>query len=481
MDKKRKWIYYGILFIALFLLCYLFPYSHDDWAWGSTFGVERLETSFQGYNGRWAGNLAVLALTRSNLLKTFTMSLTCTFLIFCINEFASHSKKFCLPIFLFLATPLLIFREAIVWTSGFCNYALSLVPVFLFLYLNKDLFETKGEDTWFRRFLFPLLSFLSVLFVEHLTLYVLVLGFSSIIYGFIKTRKINWSFVLYLIGGILGTIIMFSNSAYANILKGSDTYRTIGFASFFSSSIISYFDTIYKFFIAHNYILNFILSGSILILIYRSFMKKKEYTWLYYILSIILVCFPFYNLFCSFSGIEPFLKYTKYINGIFSGFYYISICFSTFFIKNRIERNKILFSLLSILVLTAPLFVVTPIGGRCFFPMYIFWIYITLQFYLNAVERESEFLKVLFLSCICLFYLLLGCVYGYIYRVDRKRIHFINQHSKEEKLVLPRLPYSKYLWLGDPANKEFEGRFRSFYQIDSKTSLQFVPYQEWNH
>ena len=69
MNKVKKW-QWGLLFFVLCALCFLYPYTGDDWAWGSSIGIERLNTWFDNYSGRYFGNLIVLALTRSNILKT---------------------------------------------------------------------------------------------------------------------------------------------------------------------------------------------------------------------------------------------------------------------------------------------------------------------------------------------------------------------------------------------------------------------------
>ncbi len=55
--KWEYFLYAGALLVFAYLK-YLFPYSGDDWAWGSVEGLERLSTFFQGYNGRyvWTAN-----------------------------------------------------------------------------------------------------------------------------------------------------------------------------------------------------------------------------------------------------------------------------------------------------------------------------------------------------------------------------------------------------------------------------------------
>ena len=64
------------IFVFLFILSYYFPYSNDDWVWGSKIGIERFENGFKDYNGRYLGNLLVILLTRSNIFKALLMTIT---------------------------------------------------------------------------------------------------------------------------------------------------------------------------------------------------------------------------------------------------------------------------------------------------------------------------------------------------------------------------------------------------------------------
>ena len=47
----------SILIVGLtFTMLYLSPLRLDDWAWGSSVGIERLKTFFPDYNGRFFSN-----------------------------------------------------------------------------------------------------------------------------------------------------------------------------------------------------------------------------------------------------------------------------------------------------------------------------------------------------------------------------------------------------------------------------------------
>ena len=83
ITRKRCFVFALIAFAVFALLVFLFPYSGDDWAWGSEIGIERLKNHFDNYNGRYAGNLLAMALTRSKLLDiivtAFSLVCVCVF------------------------------------------------------------------------------------------------------------------------------------------------------------------------------------------------------------------------------------------------------------------------------------------------------------------------------------------------------------------------------------------------------------------
>ena len=97
-DKEN--ILFLVLFLLLLVICYFFPYTHDDWAWGTQIGIDRLNSLFKDYNGRWLGNIFVIALTRSRIIRALIIALTLTGIIYLINKIISGNKNiFCAGVF----------------------------------------------------------------------------------------------------------------------------------------------------------------------------------------------------------------------------------------------------------------------------------------------------------------------------------------------------------------------------------------------
>ena len=42
MNKVKKW-QWVLLFFVLCALCFLYPYTGDDWAWGSSIGIRKIK------------------------------------------------------------------------------------------------------------------------------------------------------------------------------------------------------------------------------------------------------------------------------------------------------------------------------------------------------------------------------------------------------------------------------------------------------
>lgn len=64
-EKKSSIFWILIIFFVLFSIWQLWvPEALDDWRWGSEVGIMRLKTWFEGYNGRYFGDILVIVLTR---------------------------------------------------------------------------------------------------------------------------------------------------------------------------------------------------------------------------------------------------------------------------------------------------------------------------------------------------------------------------------------------------------------------------------
>ena len=160
------------------------------------------------------------------------------------------------------------------------------------------------------------------------------------------------------------------------------------------------------------------------------------------------------------------------------------LMFVIFFIDAKSAKRRMIFTLISIVVMTLPLFVVTPIGSRCFFPMYTLLVLFVADL-MNCLLKTFNYKDVIhsiekiLISLIFIFGTYLLLVYGYIYKVYSERLNYIDLHNGDEVIVLPKLPYKEYVWYGNPANDEFLNRFKLYYSIEEDSKVEFVTLKEW--
>ena len=191
--KQLPLFFVGLFILAIFFtLVLFFPYNGDDWAWGSSIGIDRLTNGFKDYNGRYAGNLLVIAVTHVKALKLIILPI-CYFLIcFLTYKFANNKNSLILlfSFFLLLIVPKDIFRQTIVWTAGFANYVPSTLISLYFIFIFRDVFSSNCKDyPNFQVYLSFVLSVIGALFMENITIFNVIFAVIIIIWTKIKHKK----------------------------------------------------------------------------------------------------------------------------------------------------------------------------------------------------------------------------------------------------------------------------------------------------
>ncbi len=487
-----------LAFVFLFFLCYLFPYTGDDWAWGGSLGLKRLNNFFKDYNGRYLGNLLVLALTRSNLLKTLVMSTT----LFGISLFAylisgkNRSEAFAVFFFVLLAMPRLIFRQAVVWTSGFSNYAIPVLSLFAYLYLIKNVAENK--DLVYKKQHIPfavLLGLSGALFIEHLTLYQIAAGAFIVGYTLLTKKKAYAVHIGFLVGSLFGAILMFSNGAYKNIAQHSNSYQKIpsSLADSFDNAFKAIVGVVCKHVMFENHILNVILTVFI-VLLTLSFLCENPKIGMFKKLAVhlcaaVCISYPLYSLLTIiYNGWKIFSDNTAIFEALYTSITFLSLFLLTFLcVADKVRKRRMLFELSSVPALSFPLLFVHPIGGRCFFITYIFFsLYLTELIVYLLVKKNSRMLciyvaRVFLTLCIC-FAVYYISIFAKIAKEDNERTDFILEQIVEGKevVLVPNLVYNGYLWTSLPEKGSvWEWRYKDFHGIDQDIAFENITNGKW--
>lgn len=208
---------YWVVFVAL---AALFPRNGDDWGWGSDLGVQRLDDWFAGYNGRYAGDLLILGLTRAGWLTPLAVAAFVVATLFLVLDVTGHRSPagYALVAVGFLVMPRAQWVEAVAWLSGFSNYALATLGLLVFLgWVKRAWLGRHGGHPVVRCAASVPVAFVSALFVENVTLWMVAAALVATVLLAARRRRVPWDALCWLTGYGVGAAVMFSNSSYRTI------------------------------------------------------------------------------------------------------------------------------------------------------------------------------------------------------------------------------------------------------------------------
>ena len=474
---------YVILFISLLLLCWLFPYTGDDWAWGSSIGLARLSNFFEGYSGRYLGNFIVLILTRSNAVKTVVMAVTITVIIRCMELIGRTSYSFYYACLFLLLTPKTILRQAIVWTSGFSNYCTSVALMLVFLVFCIRNTEPEGKRA---KILYTagllVLGFANSLIVEHITVFSVMLAFGLCIYSFVTDKKNLVQYAGYFIGAAAGAALMFSNSVYHSISEGDDFYRSMpGSGPLMNRIYDNYIYSIHY----DGFFNNTLLNASLLliaILLYKKVGKSE---------SVrpgqrkcLITCLFVFGIFVAYSTFacvtivqEDLPKAFVLFNAVFAFAAlaaFLTYILLTGYLLNDFRRPLILS--VSIILVIAPLFAVTPIGSRCYFASYTFFITMgctMLDYMIGEEGLASSLPAVVLRTAVLSLFIVLLSIFATISAANTERFRMARDAAAkgEKEVIFTVLPFDSFLWVATPAEGLWADRYKLFYGLPEELEI----------
>lgn len=482
--------------IYLLVLTYSFPYTWDDWAWGSSAGMQRLESGFRNYNGRYVSNLLVMAMTRSSIVKTLVMTIVLFAIVYLCSRLVSRHNDALFPLgfLLLLLVPKAVFAQAVAWTSGFANYAISALFILVFLFVNQAVLQRNRAS--FRGGRFAAITAASLagsLVLENVTIFMVLASAALVVLVFIKSRQISWDNVAFLAGSVLGAIAMFSNGAYRNIADNQDSYRHVesGVAGVARLAVGNFEQVMSTNMVFNNLALNVILVCLLSVLIYRYVSGtgvshgpvRKRVVWALLAVCLGYCVYAFVKL--IYPGWRIVLDYTLAFEAVATLIFgasvaaIVGVC-----VEDIIRQRRLLFHMASAALMSAPLLVVSPIGPRNFFPSYVVGVLIVLELFDWLVTRDG---LVMFASKAILICALVACIYQlsvflYIAQLYNDRIDYERRAGAASSLVISfNLPYRTYLWQPNPktTTDDRTSEYNEFYGISSGVTYVYVSYQEW--
>lgn len=280
------------------------------------------------------------------------------------------------------------------WISGFTNYIMSAIFILWYIRFCSPVFEKK-EITASKSapLLWLLLGILGSLCVENITIYNFLFGAFIIILSLRSFKKVSLSNITFLLGTIIGCVIMFFNQRYSEIYSGSDSVGVRSLDNDFTDWMMKiYLNFTYLF--ARPYFLFHIIITAAIIVLYLKRLKsggaKLKYAKLF--ISVIII-FTAYSIF-TMTGEELVSLTLAYrvraIEAALTALYMIALCYMAAGILDGGKRLRAIIYLVSTVVVTAPFIVVNPVTSRCFFAGYIFWALFTFELAAQLI-RDRDF------------------------------------------------------------------------------------------
>ena len=498
--------FYIILFFAVTALAAVFPPSADDIGWATSAGWDLLQEGFRGYNGRYLGNLSALFLTRVPYILPAIKSATLVLTICLMQKFVpqkSHNFFYICALLLLLPSPL--FRQAFVWTAGFSNYFLPLPVIMACMYLLFIKRDLCGAKKLSALAVLLCLGIAGQLFMEPFTIMNLLTAVVAIFYFVVKERKADLRALVYFIGCAIGAYIMFSNSAYMNILQKKDMYQSLNAQT--SSIWKTIADGMYN--LCHNVSLRAIIScfpALIVIVVFSCILLKKNrgVAKKIKVITIILtgmsalaaVAFPvlyFYyrnageaqtgavaddaeqlNAFAEQAGIAVFVFLI--VTSIFCGLV-------IYYCTDALRKKRIGIYALLIAVQVAPLCFVFPIGPRCYNGVYVLLIMLAGEL-LGELEEKAAFAKSTKPSAQRILRTLLTVVliidiigYSIVFFANNNKIRTIRQEvdNGATQVTLEHTPFRFLVYALDTEdrNDSFNKRFCEYYGFPKGTEISY--------
>lgn len=480
------------LFIILFFgaLCVMFPYSGDDWAWGSGIGMERLASFFDNYNGRYFGNFVVLLLTRSTVVRVIVM--TAAYFITCwlCYAYTPYKKNAVLVFaaFLFFSMDRSIWTQAVVWTSGFANYVPSAVISVVYILLVRNI--TGEEAPHYPKYLFLvtfLMGFVCAPFIENITLFNICLGVAVVGYTAIKFKKGYATHVAFLIGAILGAVWMFSNSVYTSIAGGEDGYRSVpsGFRQLFDRCLTNGY-WICEYVLLSNWLICVAVSVLLLLTAIRfikSTDKKGMIVGAVIAVTVNVGCtlLVLYDHFFGFASSDKFII-------LLTCCYAVSLVAGVLICIPKGMRFRMLLPVYCIPVSVMPLLMVTPIGPRCFYISYLLTMVFAADLFayqFKDMESQNRHYKRVICAVGAAAILQAGfyaSVFLPIYQYDSKRNAFAVEQSEnmEDEIVVAALPNEEFLWMSRPEGYPWDERYKLFHGLREEAEIKIVTPAEFD-
>lgn len=465
--KEKKFLI--LLFVIFLIILFLSPISGDDWGnylvgeKGIRHIIGQAIGMYFDWEGRFVSRLSINLLTYNKWLwNIVNSSLILSIIYFSVKIINPKNKKiiYLLSFLGILCMNIFTFSQTITWIAGNVTYLFPLALLIIYIYYIKYHIDNNNI------LILSILNLILPMFVEHMAILTVIINLFVLIYKYIKDKKIDKRFVLYLIISIISTLLMLLSPGTK--LRNSIENNMFNDLSLFEKIIYNIPNFIYYTFIVNSYLLILFVICNIYLTNRQIKNKVLKYILNLYILVIPILTIVSYNL--SIVKIN-FLNQIINPNNILIIIYWISliIIYLYLIIKNIKEEDYKFILLITLLgLISNAVMLISPTWGyRTSLATYIFLL-IGLLFIISKIKINKIIEKLLIIISIfiTLIYLL---IYTNLYKQNKEREKIIEEdiNNNNEVIRIKKLPGYGPCNI-NPTNEYHLEVFKEYYNIDSE-------------
>ena len=484
---KKSYLTVTVLFIFYIFMAIFTPLTHDDWDWYSHYGIQMLQEHFANLNGRYLGNMLEIIAVRFDWFRWLTYAIFSASIIWIIGRFVNDNKRvyYYLYAFILMVTiPSEIYKQTYGWFAGFYNYVpATFCVLFIIWYISTILFKQKSLDP-VTNILFYCVCFVGQFFMENTTLFNTMILFLAIILNVLLYRKLNPKFLLGLAISSLGMILMFINPNYCKIFFEGSDYQKVSSDTGIVDKVTNTVTTVLPDWVVFNQIMIILMIiGVVITLLFRSgtLFTRSKLLQVFVITGLLFLPIYYFFIYEQFE-LQNFhiLVIANLVNTLVCIWFLCTLILAIHLVVELKEIKYTLYLLLAaILLVCAPLIIVSPLGPRNFYTVSALYVIILLLLFsqLNITNQLwKQIAVVLAVGCGTLY---LGTFF-YIYQKNETRIiqlkEEIKAHPKKEVYTMEKLPFEHYLHHATPTSARYQALFNQYEGIPKDTKIKYVPF-----
>ncbi len=486
LDKYVKVL--GLVFCFFFVIGLLIPYTGDDW--NNLLGhngnisimIKAAIDNFNTFEGRFFSRIFDFIFNYYRIFWAIVNAFGMTFLYHFMHKMISSKKSFILV--LIIESLLLVdketFSQIYVWITGNTTYFIPFVFMIFLIYINRDIFylDSGSNTNIFIKIILPLLSLIFSMFVENVSVGIIITCLLIIIYRYIKCKKFDYYMIATMIFSTIGLIIMLNSPGTRNRIDDMPEFSNLDLISKLFITIPRQLNYVF----VKNSFLIFLLLCVIDSYILKNFKFLKKWLLLFFmnvIPIITLVLNQYYNIFGHGIKYLSFLLDCSNLLVFVYWLLFLIVCIYLVVRFNKRNNNKLLFFFIIALTNHLAMLISPLAGGRTSFLSTIM-LYICVIILLDGLQLDlltnKKFVN-FNIACCTILSVVFVSYYSFCHILDKKRQNFIDEQvtlGKEEieVIMLPEF----YLWNANPWNDWHLYTFKQYYNIPDDNRIKLIKF-----